>query len=70
MERKKHTVRRMGRCRERTVTTGRATDAVLKGMQRSFIVTVHEYLLFTRSAMIDDSFLKNETCSSEWFWRV
>lgn len=70
MEKKKHTVR-TGRCRERTVITGRATDTVLKGMQGNFTVIVQKYLLLlTRRVMIDDSFFKNETFSSEWFWRV
>lgn len=71
MQKKKHTVRRMGRCRERTVITGRATDTVLKRMQGNFIVIVQQYLLLlTRRVMIDDSFFKNETFSSEWLWRV
>lgn len=71
MEKKKHAVRRTGSCRERTVITGRATDTVLKGMQGNFIVLVQKYLLLlTRRVMIDDSFFKNETFSSEWFWRV
>lgn len=69
-EKKEHTVRRTGSCRGRTVITGRATDSVLKGMQGNFIVIVQKYLLLPRRVMIDDSFLKNETFSSEWFWRV
>lgn len=54
---KKHRVRRMARCEEKTVITGRATDTVLKVMQGNFVVIVQNYLLFlTRRVMIDDAF--------------
>lgn len=57
MEKKKHTEKRIGRCTERTVTTGRATDTVLKGMQGNFLFIVQKNpLLLTRRVMIDDSF--------------
>lgn len=40
---------------EGTVTTGRATDTALKGMQGNFIVIIQKYLLLlTRKLMIDD----------------
>lgn len=48
---------------ERTVTTGRATDTALKGMQGNFTVVVQKYLLLTRRVMTDDSLKKKNNQS-------